>query len=339
MPDLLGGETALLERLLHGAADALAVGRGGRHVVGVTRGAVAGHLGDDAGAARERMLERLQHDRARALAGDEAAAAHVERQRGALRILGLGERAQVGEARDADRGDALLGAARERDVGVAVADVAQRGADAVGAGRARGHDVEALAFHAVTDRQRAGSDVADHRRDEQRVHALGALLDQRGEAALQLVDAADARAEHHGDARGILQLHVEAGHLEGLVGRHDGVLDEALEAARLLLAQPVLGGIEIANLAGDVHLVLVRVEALDRIDAAFLAVDGIPQRLDAHAGGRDGAHAGDDDAVRAVGTARLDARGIGGNRALQLESGLLAHNDIPPSMQITCPVM
>ena len=46
-------------------------------MVGVARGAVAGHLGDDAGAARERMLERLQHDRARALAGDEAAAADV----------------------------------------------------------------------------------------------------------------------------------------------------------------------------------------------------------------------------------------------------------------------
>ena len=80
----------------------------------------------------------------------------------------LVRRRQIREAGDADGAHGLLRAAHERRVDVAVADVAQRRADAVGAGGAGGHHVQALAAHAVADGQVARRDVPDHRGNEQR---------------------------------------------------------------------------------------------------------------------------------------------------------------------------
>ena len=170
-------------------------------------------------------------------------------------------------------------------------------------------------------------DVADHSGHEQRAHALGALIVQRVEAVLQLVDAADARAEDDGCARGILLLHVDAGLRHGLIGGHDGILNEALETTRLLFRQPVLGGIEIAHLARHMHVEIVVIEVGNSANAAALAHHRIPKRIHADAGGRDGAHAGDDDSMGAVGTA--------GCRRIDY----LTHSAKPPSMQMTCPVM
>ena len=150
---------------------------------------------------------------------------------------------------------------------------------------------------------------------------------QRVEAVLQLVDAADARAEDDGRARGVFLLHVDAGLGHGLVGRHDGILDEALETARLLLGQPVLGRVEIMHLARYMHIEIIVIEVRNGANAAALAHDRIPQRIHADAGGRDRAHAGDDDAVGAVGTTRC--------RRIDY----LTHSAKPPSMQMTCPVM
>ena len=297
-------------------------------MVGVARGAEARDLGQHRGAALERMLQRLQHHRARALARHESRAAHVERQGGLRRILGLRQRAEVREPGQADGRHGLFRAAGQRRVDVAVADVAHGRADGVRAGGAGGDHVQAFAAQPVADGEVARRDVADHRGDEQRAHALRTLLGQGEEAALQLVDAADAGAEHARDARGVLGLEVQARLRQRLVGSDDGVLHEALEPARLLLRDAVLGSVEIAHLGGDMNVVVGRVEARDRPDAAGAAHDRVPQRLHAHAGRRHRAHAGDDHAVRAVGAAR--ARRV---------RNVLAHSDIPPSMQTTCPVM
>ncbi len=180
-------------------------------MVGVARGAEARDLGQHRGAALERMLQRLQHHRARALARHESRAAHVERQGGLRRILGLRQRAEVREPGQADGRHGLLRAAGQRRVDVAVADVAHGRADGVRAGGAGGDHVQAFAAQPVADGEVARRDVADHRGNEQRAHALRALLGQGEEAALQLVDAADAGAEHARDARGVLGLEVQAG--------------------------------------------------------------------------------------------------------------------------------
>ena len=322
VPQIGRGEAALGQSGGHGSGDGggLRVGRG--HVIGVARAAEAGDLGDGRSAAGQSAFQRLDDERAGPLAGHEPAAAGVEGQRGLFGILGAGKGRQIREAGDADGAHGLLRAAHERRVDVAVADVAQRRADAMGAGGAGGHHVQALAAHAVADGQVARGDVPDHRGNEQGVHALGALLLQGGEALLQLVDAADAGAEHHGDAIAVLVGHFQAGLGQRLVGRHDGVLHEALEATRLLLGQAVLDAVKVAHLAGDVHLVLARIEALDGRDAAAALHERLPQRLGAHTGRRHRAHAGDDDAMGAVGPPGLDAL-------------VLAHKDIPPSTQMT----
>ena len=62
------------------ACDAVRMRRG--HVVGVAGGAVAAHLGVDAGAARPGVVERFQHQHGAALGDHEAVAAAIERPAG-----------------------------------------------------------------------------------------------------------------------------------------------------------------------------------------------------------------------------------------------------------------
>ena len=89
----------------------------------------------------------------------------------------------------------------------------------------------------------------------------------------------------------------------------------------------MLGRVEVTNLARHVHIERLMIEVRNGANAAALAHDRIPQRIHADAGGRDRAHAGDDDAVGAVGTARYG------------RIDYLTHSAKPPSMQMTCPVM
>ncbi len=294
-------------------------------MVGIARGAEARDLGQGLRTARQGVLEGFEHHGAGAFARHETAATLIEGQRCLSGVVDLGKRAQIGETGDADGVDRLLRAARKRHIGVSMADGTHGGADVVGAGGASGGHVDALAAHAIADGQMTCRDVADHGGNEQRAHALGALIVQRVEAVLQLVDAADARAEDHRRARGVLLL--DAGLRHGLVGGNDGVLDEALEAARLLLGQPVLGRVEITHLARHMHVERFMIEMRNGIDAAALAHHGIPKRVNADAGGRDCAHTGDDHAVGAIGTARCG------------RIDYLTHSAKPPSMQMTCPVM
>ena len=110
---------------------------------------------------------------------------------------------------------------------------------------------------------------------------------------------------------GSSSFHVDAGLGHGLVSGNDGVLDEALEAARLLLGQPVLGRRR-SHAPRPPRAPRNRfvIEARDGIDAAARAHDGVPQRVNTDAGGRDRAHAGDDHAVGAVRTARCGRSSI-----------------------------
>ena len=70
----LRAEARLRERALHGEARAQPLGVRRRDVVRIRRGSHAEHLGVDARAARERVLERLEDQRSGAVAQHEAVA-------------------------------------------------------------------------------------------------------------------------------------------------------------------------------------------------------------------------------------------------------------------------
>ena len=200
-------------------------------------------------------------------------------------------------------------------------------ADVVRTSRAGSDHVDARPVNAIADGEVTGGNVADHGGDEQRAHALGALLGKRLEAFLQLVDAADARTKRNGHARGIDIVHGQARLGHGFVSCDHGVLDEALETARLLLGKAMLGSVKATHLAGVMNLIFRCVETFDRRDAALLAHDGVPQRIHADTCRRNGAHARDDDALRAIRTTKVHVLVC------------RAHRESPPSMLITCPVM
>ncbi len=66
------------QRLCHAAARAVAIFRARGDVIGIGTGAVAHHFGQRHGAARQGVVQSLQHQGARALAHDKAVAARVE---------------------------------------------------------------------------------------------------------------------------------------------------------------------------------------------------------------------------------------------------------------------
>ena len=69
------------------ALQAFAIGRRRCHAVGVRGRAIADDFGERRRAARQRMIQRLDHQNGGALAHDEAVALRVERPRGARRFV------------------------------------------------------------------------------------------------------------------------------------------------------------------------------------------------------------------------------------------------------------
>src|SRR5690606_25264375 len=108
---------------------------GGHHVVAVGGGAVAGEFRVDGGAARQGMVERLDHQHTAAAGDDEAVALRVIGARGLVRrgvVLG-GERAH-GVEHAAQRPVLVLSATGEDEVLLAELDLLHGVADAVRAG-------------------------------------------------------------------------------------------------------------------------------------------------------------------------------------------------------------
>ena len=200
-------------------------------------------------------------------------------------------------------------------------------ADVMRSSRTGSDHVDARPVNAIANGEVAGGNVANHGGDEQRAHALGTLVVQGLEPLLQLVDTADARTKRNGHARGIDIVHGQSRLGHGFVSCDHGVLDEALEAARLLLGKTVLGSVEATYLTGVMHLIFRCVETFDRRDAALLAHDGIPQRIHANTCRRNGTHARDDDTLRTVRTTKVHVLVC------------RAHRESPPSMLITWPVI
>ena len=105
-------------------------------------------------------------------------------------------------------------------VGVAVADQPHRHADRVRARRAGRHGAERLAAQVVLHGHHARGGVGHQQRDRQRRDRSRALLAQDDVLVLERADAADARADHAGDAVGVAGRAVlPAGVLERLARR------------------------------------------------------------------------------------------------------------------------
>ena len=188
--DVLGAEARVVERRAHGGAGAGAGLVGVGQVRGVAARAVAGQLGVDARAARERVLALLEHEHARALADHEAVALGVER---AARALGAvaqrRERAEVAVAGQDDGRDGGVGTAGEHRVGAPGADQPERGADGVGAGGAGGAGRRRRAAQLQRAGDRGAGGVGQRERDHERADAVGAALEVR---AVGLVERAHA---------------------------------------------------------------------------------------------------------------------------------------------------
>ena len=266
-----------------------------RHVVRVVRGAVAEHLCVDPRAAPLRGLPVLEQDGARALGHHEAGAGRVERPRGAGRILVLRrEPAHRREARQDQRDDARLRAAREHRVGVAALDHLGRLADRVRARRAGGDDRVVGAFDPERDRELPRDGVDEHVRQEVRRDAARPAVAQR----LGLLDdarhAADRRAEHDPDPRWVES--VQAGVRERLPAGGDTEQHVALELPRVLRRDD-LARVEALHLGGDPHRQAVGVERRDPVDAALAGERGAPRRRRIEPERGDGPDPGDSDAL------------------------------------------
>src|SRR6185436_20990313 len=85
--DVARRDASVVDRLLHAARGALPARRRRRNVERVGARAVADHLAEDAGAARLRMVERLEDQNPRAFRDDEAVAVAIERTARPLRLV------------------------------------------------------------------------------------------------------------------------------------------------------------------------------------------------------------------------------------------------------------
>src|SRR5213078_3190799 len=252
----------------------LGVGRG--HVVRVARQPVADDLRVAPRVAADGVLERLEHDDPTPLAADEPVAAGVEGPRGLRRrVVARGHRLHRAEARDRQRDDDGLGAARDHDVRVAPLDEPEGVADRVVAGRAGGDDRGVRPLRAEAHRHEPRRHVHDHHRDEERRHAVRPLLAQGLVVREQGLDAADPRADQHPEAVAVHPRGVEARVLDGHHAAGHRVLEERVEAPRLLLVH-VLERVEVPHLARDPR----RVEelALGVLDEGVELRDGADAR-------------------------------------------------------------
>ena len=267
------------ERHAHGVDGAAAFRMGRGQVVGVAGGAVAGQLGVDARAALPGVLQLFHHQHAGTLADHEAVAAAVERPAGLLGgvVVARADRLQGAEAGHRQRGDRRLGAAAQDHVGGAVLDPAVCLADGVVGGGAGGHHGIGGAARVDADGDVAGCDVADHLRHQQRVHSPGTALEQVREFRLQGVQPAETDAQQDPGAVRVERLGGQAGVIEGLHRRHDGVAREDVHAPRLARLQDAAIA-EIGNLARYPGAELAGVEPGDRTDARLARLGALPER-------------------------------------------------------------
>src|SRR5439155_1393134 len=112
---------------------------------------------------------------------------------------------------------------------------------------------------------RAGADVRDPHRDEERADAVGSAGRVRRDPLDEGPDAAEPGAEDHPGPLGLVTLEPrgQAGLIHRLAGRHEPELDVAVRPAHVLLVEDARR-VEVLDLTGDPRLEPGRVERGDR---------------------------------------------------------------------------
>ncbi len=105
-------------------------------------------------------------------------------------------------------------------------------------------------FRAGADGNVARGQVDDGSRNEKRRDAAGAFFEQIPVLALDDFESADAAADDHADAFGVLRIDLEAGLRQRKIRGRDTELDKAAHFLDFF-AFDELGGIEILHLSGD----------------------------------------------------------------------------------------
>ena len=213
--------------------------------------AVADELGENRRVATLRAPGVLEHQNACALADDEPVPLDIPGPAGARGLVVAGRQGPHGrEAGDAERRDAGFRAAANHGVRVAVLNQTTGIAHRVRAGRAGGRDRRIRTLGAEAHRDLPGRQVDDRGQDEERRDAFGAALDQDPVLPLDHFEPADAAADHHADALGIVRADPKTARLNRHRRGGDGELDEASALLHVLLVDP-LQRVELRHLAGE----------------------------------------------------------------------------------------
>ena len=182
-----------------------------------------------------------------------------------------------------------------------MADGAEGLAEAVRRGRAGGHDVKAGALGVVLDGDLAGSDVGDHRGDEQRGNPLAGGVVEEFEGLLVLgLETADTGADIDAEAERIdillLAVGVEAGVVHRLPGSGDAEEGEAVLLADKGLVHAELLAVEFLDLGGNLDGEFLRRITGDEIDAANAIQQVVPVGGNVLTDGGDDTQTGNDNA-------------------------------------------
>ena len=245
------------------------------------------------------MLELLEHDDSARLAHHEAVALRIERPRAALRIVvPQRKRAHRGEAGDPDLVHRSLGAAAEHYVRAAEPDRVEPVPDRHVRGGARRALRSQRPARAELDRDPAGAEVRDDRRDRERIHPVGPALKELVVAVLERLQAADPRRDRGADPAGFL-LDLEPGVGNRLPSRREDQVRETVHASSRLALDP-LGRIEVLHLAREVDGVVAVIELRDLGRAGLARKQARPRGLDIEPERRHRAQPGDDDTSASV---------------------------------------
>ena len=286
-------QTGLLQRQRHALGAALSAGTGGGDVEGVVVVSTGQNFSVDLRAASLGVLQCLQHQRAAALAHDEAVAVLVKGLAGVSRVVVV----LAQRLRRRQRGDGHVAhdaLAAHGHHGVRRAGVQQQAGhvDGVDAGGAGGVHRQARTAQVVGNGDLAGSHVAQNFRDE----PGGDLL--AGGGIILHLGLGDLRHAVHGrahDKTGAEGVQSAAAHLNGLLRRREGVQTEGGEVLGVGLGDKGVR-VKVLHLTGEAHGELRCVKVGDGGDAADAGGQVLPVGLHADADGGHCAHAGDDDA-------------------------------------------
>jgi hypothetical protein len=152
--------------------------------------------------------------------------------------------------------------------------------------------------------------------DGERADAIRSLENQPPLLLFDLVETADAGADDGAAHVGIVFREVDPRVLHGVGAGDQCELGEAVDPLYFLRLDVACGG-PVVDVAAELHLVVGRVEELDRVNAAFTSKHALPQIPDFEAQGGDGANASYDNSSfhRSTSTSCKRARRGGGQIA------------------------